>query len=307
MNPLRMRYAPARPVRLALTLAPFAQGSSDPSVVRTPDGWWLGVGTEAGDATLRLREAGGAIEVLAWGDGAERALAEAPALLGNDDDDRDFDSARHSLVRELHRRFEGLRIGRSGRILPALVPTILGQKVTGVEQKRAWRGLVASHGAVAPGPAPPQLRVVPPAETWRRVPRWEWHRAGVGPQRSDTIMRVVQRGDALARLARLPSAAAAAGLGAVPGVGEWSVAETLQRTHGDTDRVSVGDYHLSRRVGAALLGDSARGRGVDDDAMLELLEPWRGQRQRVVRLVEAAGIGYERRGPKMTIADNRSR
>ena len=40
--------------------------------------------------------------------------------------------------------------------------------------------------------------------------------------------------------------------------------------------------------------------------MLELLEPWRGHRQRVVRLIEAAGIGYERHGPRMTIVDNRA-
>jgi len=41
--------------------------------------------------------------------------------------------------------------------------------------------------------------------------------------------------------------------------------------------------------------------------MLELLEPWRGHRQRVVRLIEAAGIGYERHGPRLTIPEHRAR
>jgi 3-methyladenine DNA glycosylase/8-oxoguanine DNA glycosylase len=66
--------------------------------------------------------------------------------------------------------------------------------------------------------------------------------------------------------------------------------------------VSVGDLHLCKRVGTALVG-----RRVDDDGMLELLEPWRGHRQRVVRLIEAAGIGYERHGPRLTIPAHRTR
>jgi hypothetical protein len=36
-----------------------------------------------------------------------------------------------------------------------------------------------------------------------------------------------------------------------------------------------------------------------DERMLELLEPYRGQRGRVVRLLELAGSGPARRGPRM--------
>ena len=88
----------------------------------------------------------------------------------------------------------------------------------------------------------------------------------------------------------------------MPGVGVWTIAETVQRSHGDPDAVSFGDFHVSKRVGWALVGER-----VDDDGMRELLEPWIGHRQRVVRLIEAAGIGYERHGPRMTIADHRGR
>ena len=307
MEPLRMRYTPEREVRLALTLAPFGQGRTDPCLRRSPEGLWLPLSTPLGGATLLLRETSGAIDALAWGDGAAEALDAVPRLLGAEDDDDGFEPERHPLVAELHRRFRGLRHGRADRILCFLVPTILGQKVTGVEQKRAWRQLVHRHGEPAPGPAPEGMRVAPDAATWRRVPSWEWHRAGVGPQRSDTVMRAVQRGEALERLTRRSAVEAAAGLQSIPGIGVWTAAEVVQRSHGDADHVSVGDYHVSRRVGAALLGDAVRGREIDDDAMLELLEPWRGHRQRVVRLIEAAGIGYERRGPRMTIVDNRAR
>lgn len=299
---LRTRYAPAHRVALALVLAPLAQGRTDPTMRRDADGWWLALGTAGGDATLRLRERAGGIDAEAWGPGAEHALAGVPDLLGARDDDAGFDPGRHPVVAALHHRFPGLRLTRAARVMAFLVPTVLGQKVTGLEQKRAWRELVLRHGSPAPGPAPRGLRVAPTPAVWRRIPSWEWHRAGVGPQRSDTVMRAVAVGDALERTVALDAAEASRRLRTVPGIGVWTAAETVQRSHGDPDAVSVGDFHVSKRVGWALIGER-----VDDDGMLELLEPWRGHRQRVVRLIEAAGIGYERHGPRMTITDNRAR
>jgi hypothetical protein len=41
--------------------------------------------------------------------------------------------------------------------------------------------------------------------------------------------------------------------------------------------------------------------------MLELLEPYTGHRQRVMRLIEATGIRKPARGPKMPIRDHRGR
>ena len=90
-------------------------------------------------------------------------------------------------------------------------------------------------------------------------------------------------------------------LRAVPGIGEWTAAEIAQRALGDTDAVSVGDYHLSQFVGWALLG-----RPVDDDGMVELLEPWRPHRYRVIRLLECSGVGKPRFGPRATVQDHRA-
>jgi 3-methyladenine DNA glycosylase/8-oxoguanine DNA glycosylase len=115
-------------------------------------------------------------------------------------------------------------------------------------------------------------------------------------------MRVFAVADALERSAKVGADEAGRRLRTIPGIGVWTVAETVQRSHGDPDAVSVGDLHVSKRVGTALVG-----RRVDDDAMMELLEPWRGHRQRVVRLIEAAGIGYERHGPRMAIPAHRRR
>ncbi|QEO09105.1 DNA-3-methyladenine glycosylase family protein [Protaetiibacter larvae] len=302
MDPIVARYAPAEQVVLRLVLAPLAQGGTDPTFRRDADGWWLTLRLATGAATLLLREHRDGVEARAWGAGAEEAIAGVPALLGADDDAEGFEPGRHPLVARLHHEHPGLRLTRTGRILPCLVPSVLGQKVTGIEQKSAWRQLVTRFGDPAPGPAPLGMRVVPSAERWRRIPSWEWHRAGVGPQRADTLMRVFAVADALERAATVPADEAARRLRTLAGIGPWTVAETVQRSHGDPDAVSVGDFHLCKRVGAALIGQR-----VDDDGMLELLEPWRGHRQRVVRLIETAGLGYERHGPRLAIPAHRSR
>jgi 3-methyladenine DNA glycosylase/8-oxoguanine DNA glycosylase len=84
-------------------------------------------------------------------------------------------------------------------------------------------------------------------------------------------------------------------LAAYAGIGPWTTAEVLARAMGDPDAVSVGDYHLPNLV-AWLLAGEAR---ADDARMLALLEPWRGQRGRVIRLLEASGVGPPRFGPRM--------
>ena len=89
-------------------------------------------------------------------------------------------------------------------------------------------------------------------------------------------------------------------LSAVPGIGAWTVAEIAQRALGDSDALSVGDYHLSQYVGWALAG-----KPLDDAGMVELLEPWRPHRYRVVRLIECSGYAKPRFGPKLTIQDHR--
>jgi 3-methyladenine DNA glycosylase/8-oxoguanine DNA glycosylase len=295
-------YRPAERVDLAPTLSPVSFGAGDPTARRDPTGWWLAFTTPEGPATLRLREVVGAVAATAWGAGAEAAIASVPRLLGADDDRSGFDAGRHPLVAELAHRLPGLRLPRTDRLLPHLVPTIMGQKVTAFEAMRAWRILVRRYGAPAPGPAPDGMRIAPEVAAWRRVPSWEWHRAGVTPQRADTLMRVMAVGESLERGTTMAAAEAVRRLRSVHGVGVWTAHETVQRSHGDPDAVSIGDLHLGKQVGMALAG-----RRVDDDGMMELLEPWRGHRHRVVRYLEASGVGYERRGPRMTIPEHRTR
>jgi 3-methyladenine DNA glycosylase/8-oxoguanine DNA glycosylase len=299
---VRSRYEPATRVDVLATLRPLRRGTGDPTMRIEQDGLWRAFHTPDGAATLHLAPRSGGVEVTAWGPGAEWAVASVPELLGRGDDWSDLDVSTNAFLADSRRRNSGLRLLRTELVFEALVAAVLEQKVTSTEAWRAWRVLVTKYGEPAPGPAPHGMRVCPPAEVWRRIPSWEWHRAGVGPDRSATVMRAAPLAAGLERTLTLGRGGAEAErrLRSIVGVGVWTAAETLQRAHGDADHPSVGDYHLPALVGWALIG-----KPVDDDGMLELLEPWAGHRQRVMRLIEASGFRKPRFGPRMTIQDHR--
>ena len=301
--PVETTYAPAAPVHLRQTLRGLGRGTGDPSFRVVGDVVWRGVRTPEGAATMRLAPGVSAIHAAAWGDGAEWAIASIPELLGHGDDWSDLDVSGNQFLADARRRLPGLRLTRTNQVVQMLIPAVLEQKVTSTEAWRAWRQLVRAHGDSAPGPAPEGLVVPPSAEVWKRIPSWEWHRAGVGPQRSATVMRVCAVAPALERTLELGRGGdeIQRRLRSIVGVGVWTAAETSQRAHGDADSPSVGDYHLPALVGWALIG-----RPVDDDGMLELLEPWRGHRERIMRLIGASGFSKPRFGPRMTIQDHRS-
>ncbi|MEO6943525.1 MAG: DNA-3-methyladenine glycosylase 2 family protein, partial [Lacisediminihabitans sp.] len=281
---LESTYAPRVRVDLRQTLGPIGRGPHDPTFRWEGPDAWMTMRTPDGAATLHLRSADG-IRITAWGAGAERALAAIPALLGAEDDWSGLDLGVHGVLREAKRRMPGLRLASTGRLFAALVPAILEQKVTSVEALRSWRRLVTKFGEEAPGPAPLGMRVIPTADIWKRIPSWEWHLAGVGPQRAATVVRAASVASSLGKCTEVTANEAATRLRSVAGIGAWTAAETVQRSHGSADHVSVGDYHLATFVGWALVGAP-----VDDDGMLELLEPWTGHRQRVVRLLYASGF-----------------
>ncbi|MEU9165856.1 DNA-3-methyladenine glycosylase 2 family protein [Streptomyces sp. NPDC048424] len=291
------RWTPDGPLDLGLTLGPLRRGPADPTFRTTPDGsLWRTARTPQGPATLRVARAGEQVHAEAWGPGADWFLEQLPVLLGADDDPAAF-VPRHRLVHASHRRRPGLRLTRTGMVLESLIPTVLEQKVTSDEAYRSWRRLVRQYGEPAPGPQ--DLYVVPDARTWAMIPSWDWHKAGVDAKRSATIVRAARVANRLEEAAAMAPAEAVRRLEAVPGIGPWTSAETLQRSNGDPDAVTTGDLHLPGIIGYALVGD----RDTDDDAMLELLAPYAGQRHRAARLILLAGHTPPRRTPRMPRSD----
>ncbi|MFE3516895.1 DNA-3-methyladenine glycosylase family protein [Streptomyces sp. NPDC059166] len=303
--PLTRTWTPTGPLDLRLVLSPLRRGPADPAYRALPDGtFWRATRTPAGPGTLRVSSRrDGTVAAAAWGPGAQWLLDGLPALLGADDTPDAFEP-RHRLVALTQHRRPGLRLLRTGLVMESLIPSILEQKVTTDEAYRAWRLLVRTYGTPAPGPADEAfgahgLYVMPDARTWSLIPSWEWHRAGVDSKRSATILRAVRAARRMEEAAAMDLPEAMARLQLIPGIGPWTAAETLQRSNGAADAVTVGDLHLPGIVGHALAGN----RHADDEEMLALLAPYEGQRHRATRLIMLSGHTPARRAPRMTPRD----
>lgn len=296
---------PGGAFELGLVLGPLRRGPADPTF-RTPgDGSAVrATRTPAGPGTLRVRAGDGGVYAEAWGPGADCLLERLPELLGASDDPAAF-VPRHRLLAASQRRRPGLRLCRTGLVLESLIPSVLEQKVTTIEANRSWRHLVRKYGEPAPGPygdspdgrRDSRMYVMPDARTWAMIPSWEWHKAGVDAKRSDTVVRAARVARRLEEAVGMEPELAAARLQLIPGIGPWTAAEILQRSHGAPDAVTVGDLHLPGIVGYALAGRP----DTDDAGMLELLEPYAGQRHRAVRLILLTGRTPPRRAPRMAV------
>ncbi|MEZ0580822.1 DNA-3-methyladenine glycosylase [Nocardioides sp. MH1] len=297
-------WRPEWPCAVRSTLAQQRRGAGDPTLRLAPPGergpHWRASRTPAGPVTLAIesRGADGEVRAQAWGPGAAWALDQLPALLGAADDWTGFEP-RHPVVVEALRRHPHVRIGRTGRPLEALVPTIIEQKVTGAEAFAGFRALVRKYGDPAPGPgAALGLRVQPSAEVLVGVPSWAWLGLHIDPARSRAVITAARRADALERIAAEEGAAEALdrALRSLPGLGIWTSAEVRQRALGDPDAVPFGDFHVAKDVGWALTGEET-----DDVGMAALLEPWRPHRGRVLLLLGAAGLRRPRRGHRASL------
>jgi len=291
-----------RPVDLGLTLGLLRHGGRrDPCVRVARDDVWRATDTIEGPATIHLRSVDAhTVSACAWGPGAARAIEDAPALVGADDEPPSL-AGVHPLVTELEHRLPGLRVGRSGAVMEALMPTVLTQRVIGAEAMRAHVAMVRSAGRRAPAAvAGAPALFLPPEPAWLvSTPSWTYHRWGVERKRARTIQIAASYAHWFRGAAAEPVADVRRRLAALAGVGPWTVNEVATTALGDPDAVSVGDYWLKHVVSHALTGE-ARG---TDDRMLELLEPWRGQRGRVCRLLRAGGPALPRFGPRLALRD----
>ena len=325
-------WVPPVPLEWRAVVSAFQHGRRDPSLRITAHDAWRAVRYPSGIAEVRIvpegvsasAVAGGAerarsaqanrgaargmggplarqVRFQAWGPGAVEALQDAPDWLGRSDDWTEFDSLPDlpALVQRMRSERPGLLLGSSGALPEHLAAAILAQKVTAHEAFGAWLRLVTRFGDPSPGPMgrTGELFVPPTGAGWRRIPSWEWHQARVDSKRRNTLVRALERESALRRLqASVPAGGPNSGLlriesalRSIPGVGVWTAAEVLQRSHGSGDHVSFGDYHVAHNVGWALTG-----RRVTDREMEQLLAPWTGHRQRVVRLLAEGGATKQR-------------
>jgi 3-methyladenine DNA glycosylase/8-oxoguanine DNA glycosylase len=288
----------AEPIDVGLTFGPLARAGRGLTSLVGVDEWIHAMHSPAGPVTLRVRveRADAAITVQAWGEGRAWVIERAPAITGLEDRPEQF-SPGNPLVATLHRRLRGLRVVRLGAVLDLALATTVEQRVTTLEARRSWRALVRRYGEPAPGRY--GLVLSPNAQVVARLPDWTWRRIGIEGRRAATMNHLARDASGLDRAAALSDPVLERRLLGIPGVGPWTAAHVLHLAAGDADAVPVGDWNLPRHVGFALAGEPR----ADDARMLELLEPFRPHRGRVLRLLVSGTRPPPRRAPRAKIHD----
>jgi hypothetical protein len=290
--------APSMARSMQMTLSPFRYGSADPTT-------WLGshdfvraTFTPDGPATLRISWGAGdgrRVDAEAWGAGAEWLLGRVPAYTGVNDVAVELPHVYPAVTRAA-RDHPGLRLGASGGLYHELLPTIIAQRITGGEALRQWRSLCLALGEPAPGPFA-RLRLPPAPDSLARRPAWWFHPLGIETKRARALTEVASHARHLWDWAVAGTSVTAARLALMRGVGPWTIGSVLGPALGDPDAVAIGDYHLANMVAWTLAGEPR----ATDDRMLQLLEPFRGQRGRVIRLIGLSGPRAPAFGPRKRI------
>jgi 3-methyladenine DNA glycosylase/8-oxoguanine DNA glycosylase len=131
----------------------------------------------------------------------------------------------------------------------------------------------------------------PSAARVAKMPTWEIERVGVDKKRARAIIQLAREEQFRSFLSSLTShAEMRRRLLAVRGIGPWTTDMTLGFGAGDTDALPLGDLHLPHLV-SWIFDRKPRG---TDERMVELLEPYRGQRFQVVRLLLSGRVSVPR-------------
>jgi 3-methyladenine DNA glycosylase/8-oxoguanine DNA glycosylase len=261
-------------------------------------GVWRATRTPEGPGVQFIRNDGaGGVEVDAWGPGADWLCDRAPILVGSLDDTSAF-APDHPLIAELWRKYHPVRIPCTQAVFEALLPVILEQKVTGTEAHRSLARLQSALSEPAPTvQGGPELLLPPDPQVIAGTPSHVLHAAGVELKRSDAIRRAAAYARRLDEAAEISIDEAYRRIRAIPGLGVWTAAEVGLMALGDADALSVGDYHLKNTAAYAFTGEP---RGTDEQ-MVELLEPFRPQRGRVMQLLRLGGYSAPKFGPRLSI------
>jgi 3-methyladenine DNA glycosylase/8-oxoguanine DNA glycosylase len=280
-------------VDLDATLRVLAMLPGDPTLRLGPGTLARGTQTPDGPATLvaTWRPGDGWVDVSTHGPGAPWLMRRAPGLLGLADDTFASFEPPAGEMRELLRRHRSLRIVRTGTLWHDLCWLVVQQRVQRQDAADQWRRLVLRYGT--PAPHVPELFVPPAPEVVAASPGHELHGLGIERRRADTLRAAARSRLDLHGLADRDTGDAVTRPGTIPGIGPWTTSTLTAITWGDPDAVIVGDSGIPHLVSWVVAGE----RRATDERMMELLEPYRPHRYRVLQLAFASGRRPPRQRP----------
>jgi len=232
-------------------------------------------------AAIEVVRDGAALELRAYGADAVELAEEAAAGLRQEDGYAAFVTEDTGVLR-LHRMLPGLRVIRIPWLYDMTCSAILQQRIRTVDAMRDWRRIANRYGA----PAPLGLRAFPPSDVLAEVPQFALEAMGIDAKRAKALLRFARELRFVSLKPEMGFTQLRQTLLRVSGIGPWTTETVLGYGAGDTDAAIPGDLHLPRIVCYALAGE----RDGSDERMMELLEPFRGHRFRIIRLVSAAGL-----------------
>ena len=269
------------PVHFARTFSMQLLGPYDPTAELSDDCFRKAFFYRGETAAIEICKADDSLRVCAFGPHAEELLDETVDGLAQDDRYFDFSTEDRGIQR-LHFLFPGLRLLRVPWLYDMTCSAILQQRIRTVDAMRDWRRITQRWGS----PAPLGLRAFPPAEALAAVPRFELERIGIDAKRARALLLFAKEQRFVWLKPGMNFATLRELLLRIPGIGPWTTETVLGYGAGDPDAAIPGDLHLPRVVCYALAGEFDG----TDERMMELLEPFRGHRFRIIRLLYAAGL-----------------
>ena len=274
------------------TIRFLRMGQRDPSVTREADRIRIARWFQSGPATVEMRVSKGAVKARAWGPAAQEAMESVPQWAGlHEVPCRDFGCP--SLNRTLY-PVMGTHLSRAPFVSHEVLPHILQQQIAWRDAARMWYQLLADVGEVAPGPF--TLKLPPTFAQMRRIPHGFLQQIGLSEPRIRAIREVGRLGHRMDDWYAHSKEQFVQRISTLPSIGPWTANHVLAVSMGEPDVLVPGDYTIPHTVCWVLAGE-ARG---TDERMRALLEPFTGNRWRVVRLMWALNLHAPRRGARMS-------
>ena len=266
---------PVDPLDLDATLAPQLLGRFDPTGRRTAEAF-LKVHLDRAGRPVVWRITRTATGIRVETSGADRSALDAFAAQFPLDDGAAEFRPGHPVLDRLA-RLRGLRLLRVPWPFDVAAGAVLQQRVRWKVAYTDFRKVALRLGTrTAAGTAFPDARRL------AAVPLFRIEALGIDAKRARALQSLAR---AEARRPFLHPGAARADvrdrLLRIRGIGPWTAGMILGHAYGEPDAVPVGDLHIPSLVTSALAGEPEG----TDERMLELLEHYRGQRFRVIRLL----------------------
>ena len=266
-------------------------GTHDPTARWSPTTFSKACHTPDGPGTIFIETHQNQAHIQAWGPGAQHLLGHAEAILGLHDDPEALQLPSDDPLRKIPDKIRQLRLVTTPWVGEHLIQVILQQRVT-------WQEAASSFGKLCrrikePAPGSDQDLLLPPAPAvWGRLTAPEFAALGVEHKRAQTIREAARQ---YHKLSQFSAVQLREFLPRIRGVAVWTTEVVMGMALGDPDAVPLGDYDLPSRISHNLVGEAR----ADDERMLQLLEPYKGQRYRVIRWLMTPGFDPPRFGPKM--------